>query len=197
MSVPPIKTIIETALLVAGQPLTLARLQELFDDESKPTLATLRQIIDNLQEDYQTKGMEVKELASGYCIQARVELAPWLTKLWEEKVGRYSRALLETLALIAYRQPITRGEIEAVRGVAVSSNIIRTLLEREWIHIVGHREVPGKPSLYATTKHFLDDFNVKSLEELPPLTELQNIDFAALKSQASADVSLEEAIPNE
>jgi len=193
MSMPPIKMIIEAALLVAGQPLTLKCLQDLFEDEARPAVAELQQVLVELQAEYSGKGMEVKELASGFCIQARVELAPWLKKLWEEKPGRYSRALLETLALIAYRQPITRGEIEAVRGVAVSSNIIRTLLEREWIHIVGHREVPGKPSLYATTKQFLDNFNLTKLDELPPLAELPNLDITAVHHQAIAEISTAEA----
>lgn len=170
-----IKKIIEGALMAFAEPLTLEQLQQLFAPEP-PSTKELREILQSLAEDYADSALELKEVASGYRFHVRSELSPWISKLWEEKPPRYSRALLETLALIAYRQPITRAEIEEVRGVTVSSHIIKTLTDREWIRVVGHREVPGKPALYATTKQFLDDFNLKSLEQLPTLEEIREID---------------------
>ncbi len=161
--------IIEAALMVAGTPLTPAALQKLFDEGEKPDIADIRLVLKNLVERYADSGIELHEVASGWQFRSRVEFAPWLARLSEERPQRYSRALLETLALIAYRQPITRAEIEEVRGVAVSTHITRTLLERDWIRVIGHRDVPGKPALFGTTKAFLDHFSLKSLNHLPPL----------------------------
>ncbi|MDR3477560.1 MAG: SMC-Scp complex subunit ScpB [Gammaproteobacteria bacterium] len=168
--------ILEAAIMVAGRPLTLADLQKLFDEADQPTTKDIRAALEALQERYADHGIELRELASGYQFQARVELSPWLSRLWEERPPRYSRAVLETLALIAYRQPITRAEIEEIRGVTVSSHIVKTLQDREWIRIIGYRDVPGKPALYATTKSFLDHLNLKSLEELPALSDLQDME---------------------
>lgn len=171
-----LKNIIEAALLAAGRPLTVDHLEAVFEEDERPERDAIRSAIDALNEEYAERGIEIHRVASGYRLQVRKELAPWVSRLWEEKPARYTRALLETLALIAYRQPITRGEIEDVRGVAVSSNIIKTLMEREWIRILGHRDVPGKPAMYGTTKEFLDYFNLKSLSQLPTLQELRDID---------------------
>ena len=175
---PPLKNIIEGALLAAGGPLTLDSLLGLFGtDEATPTREALQLALATLEDDYRDRGIELALVAGGYRIQVRKECAPWIARLWDEKPPRYSRALLETLALIAYRQPITRGEIEEIRGVAVSTNIVKTLLEREWVRVVGHRDVPGRPSLYATTRKFLDYFGLKSLNELPTLAELREPEF--------------------
>lgn len=173
MTLPQIKNIIEAALMVSERPLTLERLMTLFKplEIDGSLYEQVKQALGELRQEYTGRGIELKEVASGFRFQARAELSPWLNQLWEERSPRYSRALLETLAIIAYRQPITRGEIEALRGVSVSSPIIRTLLEREWIRIVGHREVPGRPAVYVTTPQFLDYFNLKSLAELPLLSE--------------------------
>lgn len=171
-----LKDIIEAALLVAGNPLNLDKLRELFIEGEQPGNDELRAALQELALSYQDRLIELKEVGSGFRIQARREAAPWINRLWEEKPQRYSRSLLETLALIAYRQPITRAEIEEVRGVAVSSHIVKTLLDREWVRVVGHRDVPGRPALFGTTKQFLDYFNLKSLDELPPLIELRSID---------------------
>ena len=169
--------IIEGALLAAGKPLNVQQLQRLFGDEADaPTREEISTALDAIELASEGRGYEVKQVASGYRLQVRQELSPWVSRLWDEKPQRYSRALLETLALIAYRQPITRGEIEEIRGVAVSTNIVRTLTEREWVRVVGHREVPGKPALYATTKDFLDYFNLASLEQLPNLAEVHDLD---------------------
>jgi segregation and condensation protein B len=173
MTLPQIKNIIEAALMVSERPLTLERLMILFKplEIDGSLYEQVTQALGELRQEYTGRGIELKEVASGFRFQARAELSPWLNQLWEERSPRYSRALLETLAIIAYRQPITRGEIEALRGVSVSSPIIRTLLEREWIRIAGHREVPGRPAVYVTTPQFLDHFNLKSLAELPLLAE--------------------------
>lgn len=178
---PSLKSICEAALLAAGEPLTLDRLQDLFGDQERPERAALRQALDDLAEDLAGRGIELKEVASGYRLQVRQELSPWVSRLWEERPGRYSRALLETLAVIAYRQPVTRAEIEEVRGVSINSTIVRTLQEREWIRTVGHRDVPGRPALFGTTRKFLDYFNLKSLDELPALLELRDLDDAHLE----------------
>ncbi len=167
-----LKRIVEAALLAADRPLSLDRLLGLFPEPERPSRELLRALLAELAEACAGRGVELKEVASGWRYQVRRELAPWVGRLFEERPPRYSRALLETLALIAYRQPITRAEIEEVRGVAVSSHIIRTLLEREWIRVVGHKEVPGRPALYGTTRQFLDHFGLRSLGELPPLAEL-------------------------
>jgi segregation and condensation protein B len=173
-----LKNIIEAALLAAAKPLTVNQLEKLFEDsEAEPVEKDkLREALKELQQEYENKGVELKHVASGYRMQVRQELEPWIARLWEEKPPRYSRALLETLSIIAYRQPITRGEIEDIRGVVVSSNITRTLQEREWIRVVGHRDVPGKPAMFGTTKEFLDYFNLKHLDELPALAELRDLD---------------------
>ncbi|ACO77782.1 chromosome segregation and condensation protein B [Azotobacter vinelandii CA] len=168
--------LLEAWLLAAGRPLSLERLGELFEEGERPEPACLRDALAILARSCQGRAFELKEVASGYRLQVRERFAPWVGRLWEERPQRYSRALLETLALIAYRQPISRGEIEEVRGVAVSSNIIRTLQEREWIRVVGYREVPGRPALFATTRAFLDHFNLKSLDELPPLAVLRSLE---------------------
>jgi len=171
-----LKQILEAALLAAGEPLDLARLAALFEDSERPAQGEIRTALQELAADCANRGVELREVASGYRLQVRVAMIPWVSRLWTERPQRYSRALLETLALIAYRQPITRGEIESVRGVSVRSSIIRTLQEREWIRIVGHRDVPGKPALFGTTKAFLDYFNLKSLDELPTLAEIKDMD---------------------
>lgn len=172
----PLKAILEAAMMAAGAPLSLERMQSLFEEGAEPTHTELKAALDELQQDLQGRGIECLEVASGFRLQVRTAVAPWVAKLWEEKPQRYSRALLETLVLIAYRQPITRGDIEDVRGVVVSSNIIRTLIEREWVRVVGHRETPGRPALYATTKEFLDYFGLKSLEELPTLMAIKEFE---------------------
>lgn len=171
------KRIIEAALLASNQPLTVAQLGALLSGDADEPLAAneVAQALQALQADCEGRGVELVELASGFRYQVRADVHPWVARLWTERQTRYTRATLETLALIAYRQPITRGEIEQVRGVAVSSNIIRSLEEREWIRVVGHRDVPGKPALFGTTRTFLDYFGLKRLDELPPLAELREI----------------------
>lgn len=176
MQGPRVKQIIEAALLAAGRPLGMEQLLELFPEDERPDQARIREALAHLHEDYQGRGMELREVASGFRIQVRAEFAPWVSRLWEEKPARYSRALMETLALVAYRQPVTRAEIEDIRGVSVSTNIVKTLMEREWIRVVGHRDVPGKPALYATTREFLDYFGLKSLDDLPTLAEIRDLD---------------------
>ncbi len=171
--------ILEAAIMVAGRPLTVGQLQKLFDEGQEPETTEIKQALNVLKERYATQGIELKELASGYQFQAKTEWSPWLSKLWEERPQKYSRALLETLALIAYRQPVTRAEVEEIRGVTVSSHITKTLLEREWIRVIGHRDIPGKPALYGTTKSFLDHFNLKTLDELPTLAELNDLETQA------------------
>lgn len=171
-----LKRILEGALLAAGEPLSLERLAALFMEHERPSNAQLRAELNELAIDFEGRGFELKEVASGWRFQVCEDLSEWVGRLWEEKPARYSRALLETLSLIAYRQPVTRGEVEEVRGVSVSSHIIRTLLEREWVRVVGHRDVPGRPAMYATTKIFLDYFNLKTLEELPTLSETRDLD---------------------
>jgi len=171
-----LRKIIEGAILAAGQPMTITRLLELFDEEVAPGKDDIAAALVDIQAASAERGFELKEVASGWRFQVRDNLAPWVNRLWEEKPQKYSRALLETLALVAYRQPITRGDIEEIRGVAVSSHIMKTLLERDWVKVVGHRDVPGRPSLFATTRQFLDYFNLKSLDELPSLSELRDLD---------------------
>lgn len=170
------KLIIEAALLSAGRPLGVDRLQALFDEPGRPNRDQIREYIGMLRGEWDGRGIEVVEVGSGYRVQVKQALAPWISRLWEERRPRYSRALMETLALIAYRQPITRAEIEDVRGVAVSSHIIKTLYDREWIRVVGHRDVPGRPTLFGTTRQFLDQFNLKTLSELPPLSEIDGLE---------------------
>ncbi|GAB4347921.1 MAG: hypothetical protein Kow006_08060 [Gammaproteobacteria bacterium] len=176
MDTTKLKNIVEAALLAAGEPLSIDQLQRLFVEAEAPPRDELRAALKTLAEEYEGRGIELKEVGSGFRIQTRSEMSEWVSRLWEERPPRYSRALLETLALIAYRQPITRGEIEEIRGVSVSTNIVKTLLEREWVRVVGHRDVPGKPAMYGTTRQFLDYFNLKSLNELPTLAEIRDID---------------------
>ena len=171
-----LKSIIEALLLASGEPLNLKQIAAVFNEENAPGNADIGNALKELADDYAERGLELKEVASGFRIQVREEANPWVSRLWEERPQRYSRALLETLALIAYRQPITRGDIEEVRGVSVSTNIIRTLQEREWVRVVGHRDVPGKPALFGTTKAFLDYFNLSSLDDLPSLAEIMDMD---------------------
>lgn len=170
-----VRNLIEAALLAAGRALPLGEIGSLFEERSRPDATRLRQALAQLQADYADRGVEVRETAAGFRIQVRRELAAEISRLWPERPQKYSRAMLETLALIAYRQPVTRAEIEAVRGVAVNPNIIRTLLERGWIRVVGHRDLPGHPELLGTTRDFLDYFGLKSLDELPPLAQLRSL----------------------
>lgn len=191
-----LKPLLEAILLAADKPLTEEQILALFLEEEKPSLGTLREALSELQEDLQERAIELVQVATGYRFQVKTEWSPWVSRLWEEKAQRYSRALLETLALIAYRQPITRGEIEDIRGVAVSTHIIKTLLEdREWIRVVGHREVPGRPALYATTKLFLDYFGLKNLQELPALPEILNLDTVTMGLEAGLEGKTEMEIP--
>jgi segregation and condensation protein B len=187
MSESYVRNVIEAALLAAGAPLPVAELTRLFDDSARPSAQQVRAALAALAAEYSGRGIELKETASGFRIQVRRELAAEISRLWPERAPRYSRALLETLALIAYRQPITRAEIEAVRGVAVNPNIIRTVIERNWVRVVGHRDVPGHPELLGTTREFLDYFSLKSLDELPPLAEVQ----------AMADINLQLGLAGE
>lgn len=168
--------ILEGAILAAGRPLTVQNMADLFEEHERPANTEIRAALKDIAERCEGRGYELQEVASGFRFQVRQQLSPWVARLWVERPARYSRALLETLALIAYRQPITRGEIEEIRGVAVSSNIIKTLHERDWIRVVGHRDVPGRPAMYATTKTFLDYFNLKSLDQLPALAEIRDFD---------------------
>jgi segregation and condensation protein B len=168
--------LLEAFLLASGKPQSLERLFELFEEGERPEPAVFKKALTLLGKSCEGRAFELKEVSSGYRLQIREKFSPWVGRLWEERPQRYSRALLETIALIAYRQPITRGEIEDVRGVAVNSNIVKTLLEREWIRVVGYRDVPGKPAMFATTKGFLDHFNLKNLEDLPPLAELREME---------------------
>lgn len=182
-----LRNIMEAALLAAGGPLPVAELTRLFDERTRPSAQAVRAALESLAAEYAGRGIELKETASGFRIQVRRELAAEISRLWPERAARYSRALLETLALIAYRQPITRAEIEAVRGVAVNPNIIRTVIERNWVRVVGHRDVPGHPELLGTTREFLDYFGLRSIDELPPLAGVQ----------AMGDVNLELALAAE
>ncbi|MEM7707874.1 MAG: SMC-Scp complex subunit ScpB [Pseudomonadota bacterium] len=170
-----LKRIVEAALLAAEQPLNLNQLSALFEEDEAPGHADLSQALEALSADCEDRGIELSRVASGYRLQVKADVQPWVSRLWAEKPPRYSRALLETLAIIAYRQPMTRAEIEQIRGVSVSSNIMRTLQEREWVRIVGHRDVPGRPALFGTTKRFLDYFDLASLDQLPSLAELKDL----------------------
>jgi segregation and condensation protein B len=181
-----IKYFVESALFAAGRPLSIDQIQTLFDGRSVPEKSEIRQAIKSLLEEYADRGITISEVASGYRVQIEGDMVKRLQKLWEERPPRYSRALFETLALIAYRQPMTRGEIEEIRGVAVSSNIVRSLLEREWVRIVGHRDVPGRPAMLGTTKQFLDYFGLKKLDDLPPLANLS--DWESLRVQLNLPV---------
>ncbi len=196
----PITRIIEAALLAAQRPLAIPQLAELFADEPSVTRDTLLQALEALQADTAERGVELIEVASGWRYQVRGDVQPWVARLWAERQVKYTRATLETLALVAYRQPITRGEIEQVRGVAVNTNTIKTLEEREWIRVIGHRDVPGKPALYGTTRTFLDYFGLKSLDQLPPLAEIgelpdldPELPFAAAPAVAIIEMGTEPA----
>ncbi|MBN1379877.1 MAG: SMC-Scp complex subunit ScpB [Gammaproteobacteria bacterium] len=173
-----VKNIVEGALLAIAKPLSIKQIEDMFEtaEDEKPQREQIKQAINELTEEYRERGIELKQVSSGYRIQVKQEYEPWIGRLWEEKPPRYSRALLETLAIIAYRQPITRGEIEEIRGVGVSTSITKTLQERNWVRIVGHRDVPGKPAMFGTTKDFLDYFNLQHLDELPTLAELKDLD---------------------
>ncbi|UVL00073.1 SMC-Scp complex subunit ScpB [Pseudomonas sp. B21-048] len=199
--------LLEAFLLASGKPQSLERLFELFEEGERPEPSVFKKALTILAKSCDGRAFELKEVASGYRLQIREKFAPWVGRLWEERPQRYSRAMLETMALIAYRQPITRGEIEDVRGVAVNSHIVKTLLEREWIRIVGYRDVPGKPAMFATTKAFLDHFNLKNLDDLPPLAELRELEPAPVLDfddapvpaglQELADASAEPEEPKE
>jgi segregation and condensation protein B len=193
MELSQIKRIVEAALLASAQPLSLPQLAALFTESEAPTHEDLARSLEQLTDECAERGIELKEVASGFRYQVRQDVHTWIARLWTERQTRYSRALLETLSLIAYRQPITRGEIEQIRGVTVSTNIVKTLEEREWIRVVGYRDVPGKPELFGTTRHFLDYFNLKSLDELPPLAEIRDVDeFDVQMSLAPIAVADEE-----
>jgi segregation and condensation protein B len=183
------KQIIEGLLMAAGKPLPMSKIAEVFSEKERPEPDQLKAALKEIEEDCEARGFELKKVASGYRFQVKQQYSEWVGKLWEEKPQRYSRALLETISIIAYRQPVTRGEIEKIRGVAVSTNIIRTLMERDWVRIVGHRDVPGRPAMYATTKQFLDYFNLKSLDELPPLAEIRDME------ELDPELSLEDEAP--
>jgi segregation and condensation protein B len=184
-----LKQIIEGALLAVGKPLPIERLESLFQEPECPDRAAFEAALAAIAEDCAERGFELKKVASGYRFQVKQHLAEWIGRLWEEKPQRYSRALMETLSIVAYRQPITRGDIEKIRGVAVSTQIVQTLLEHEWIRVVGHRDVPGRPAMYATTKQFLDYFNLESLDQLPPLSEIRDLE------EINRELSLEDAKP--
>lgn len=176
-----IKNVIEAALLAAARPVSVAELAQIFDEQTRPAPKEIRAILEALQADYEGRGVAIRETATGYRFQVRSELAQEVSRLWPDRPKKYSRALLETLALIAYRQPITRAEIEHVRGVSVNPEIVKTLMERNWVRVVGHRDVPGHPELLGTTTEFLDYFSLKSIEDLPPLAELKSLSDLSLQ----------------
>jgi segregation and condensation protein B len=186
-----IQAITEAALLAAGKPMSLEQLRDLFTEDERPARQVMEHVLVLLESACEGRGFELKKVASGYRLQVREEYAPWVSRMFEEKPQRYSRALLETLALIAYRQPITRGEIEDIWGVTVSSNIIRTLLEREWVKVVGHRDVPGRPAMYATTRQFLDYFNLSGLDQLPPLSEVRDLEEIGREIEKNIQAEIE------
>ena len=188
-----IKRIVEAILFAADKPMTAKQVQQIFPEIEQPALDDIQAAIEVISEEYGAmRAVELKRVASGYRFQVKSDLAYWVARLFEEKPPKYSRALLETLAIIAYRQPVTRGDIEDVRGVAVSSNIIRTLLEREWIRVVAHKEAPGRPALYGTTKQFLDYFDLSSLHELPTLQEIKDLDLSVASNQQPIQVDSEQ-----
>ena len=198
MEATEIKHFVEAALLAAGRPLSIDQLKGLYDGRMAPEKAEIRQAIEALNEEYAERGIFISEVASGFSLQIKTSMADRLQKLWEERPPRYSRALFETLALIAYRQPITRGDIEEIRGVSVSSNIIRQLLERDWVRVVGHRDVPGRPAMFGTTKAFLDYFSLKKLDDLPPLADLSDweslrvqLDLPEVEGAGEADIDVD------
>ncbi len=186
MSETTIKNVIEAALLAAGRPVSAPELRELFDEFARPELGAVEAALAALAADYEGRGIALAEVASGWRIQVRAELAAPVSRLWQERPAKYSRAMLETLALIAYRQPITRGEIEDIRGVAVNPNIVRTVLERGWVRVIGHRDVPGRPELLATTREFLDYFGLKTLDDLPTLAQLKDVETLGVQLEFDA-----------
>lgn len=192
MKADQLQPLIEAILMVADRPLNTEQLAELFEDYERPQKRLLKEVLQRLQQDYQGRGMELVEVASGWRIQARAQYASRIARLWQERPQKYSRALLETLALIAYRQPVTRGDIEEIRGVSVSSSIMKTLLEREWVRVVGYREVPGRPAMYATTRQFLDYFNLKALDQLPTLGEIRELG-EQIQARQQEEIAAEEA----
>lgn len=199
MEIKELQKIVEGALMAAGKPISVDELMALFGTEEsyRPAREEIKAALEDIETDCQDRGFELKQVASGYRFQVRQELSQWISRLWEEKPQKYSRALLETLAIIAYRQPVTRGEIEEIRGVSVSSNIVKTMLEREWIRVVGHRDVPGRPAILATTKKFLDYFNLRRLDDLPPLSEIRDLVEIApelgLEEELKAQITPEDA----
>jgi segregation and condensation protein B len=192
-----IKRIVEAIIFAANRPMTVKQIQQVFPEIEQPNLDEIHAAIESITEDYRNRPIELKKVASGYRFQVRQELSRWVSRLFEEKPPRYSRALLETLAIIAYRQPVTRGDIEDIRGVSVSTSIIQTLLEREWIKVVAHKEAPGRPGLYGTTKQFLDYFNVTTLNDLPTLQEIQDLDLSLDNPQHILQEESEKQTPDE
>ncbi len=182
-----LKNILEAALLVSDRPLTIDRFISLFPQEAHPHRDEVKKALGELQNDYAGRGIVLRRISRGYRFQSEAKYSPWLQKLWEERPRKYSRALLETLAIIAYRQPVTRADIEEIRGVAVSSEIVKTLLNREWVRVVGHRDVPGKPALLGTTNGFLEHFNLGSLNDLPPLSEIRDVETIAMELNYTLD----------
>ncbi len=173
-----VKQIVEAILFTAGKPMTNQQIQQVFPELEQPELAEIDRAIAAITEDYQSRAVQLQKVASGYRFQVKTEMSPWVARLFAEKPPKYSRSLLETLAIIAYRQPVTRGDIEDIRGVSVSSSILQTLLEREWVRVVAHKETPGRPALYGTTKEFLDYFNLSALHDLPAIADLANLDLS-------------------
>jgi segregation and condensation protein B len=204
MEATEIKHFVEAALLAAGRPLNIDQLKGLFDGRMAPEKSEIRKAIETLNEEYEGRGIVISEVASGFRLQIKAAMADRLHKLWDERPPRYSRALFETLALIAYRQPITRGDIEDIRGVSVSSNIIRQLLERDWVRVVGHRDVPGRPAMFGTTKAFLDYFSLKKLDDLPPLADLSDweslrvqLDLPEVEGAGEVDIDVEGVVDSQ
>ncbi len=183
-----IKQIVEAILFAANRPMTIRQLRQVFPELERPESGEIQKAVDAIIEDYSSRSVELKLVASGYRFQVKEIMAPWVSRLFEEKPPKYSRALLETLAIIAYRQPVTRGDIEDIRGVSVSSTLMRTLLDREWVRIVGHKEIPGRPALYSTTKLFLDYFDLSSLNELPTLQEIEDLESSPVSSPEKSNL---------
>lgn len=194
MSNSSLKAIIEGFIFASDKAMSVDRIISLFPENEEPEKQDVVSALEELQKDYEGRGIELNKVSTGYRFQVRQEFTPWVSRLWDEKPARYTRALLETLALIVYRQPITRGEIEEIRGVAVSTNIIKTLQEREWVRVVGHRDVPGRPALYATTKDFLNYFNLETLDQLPPLSDIKDLDTIVSELDPDKNSELIEAI---